>query len=359
MQEPLRRIICNKKENIRFDQAQKNQFLPQIFEAGFHIVLIRGDNSKIPLWRGWNTKKPALETILNHAGPIAIVPGSSKKFPLMVVDIDEGTPDKIRERPWCQYDTRRGNHLYFYTESPTGKHNFDYKECKGQVIGTSGYVLLHDNGKALCEAIARGNLKQHPLPTGLRQRDKEKIPDRSNLQATPSNTSKTLREIPNHQLEQCTVGYRNNALFDVVRLNAYQLETPETIEKLKALIWFYAHNQNARFPDPLSSDEVKFIIESIAQFKWKMSGNKYDHSSEAQSRRGIKSSRLRQARNARRDKQIMKDLQSRVSVKELARIYKLSTRQIRRIKAARTQKKHKKSPVHLNSPKITNYKSVI
>ena len=111
------------------------------------------------------------------------------------------------------------------------------------------------------------------------------------------------------EMETIKRGSRNVKLFDAVRFWAYSIPRGQALE------------QNRRFPEPLGESEVKQTAYSISTWCWSGGGARwhFDHSSAAQRRRGIKSGKVRRARNAERDAAIVAAVEAGQSMRAVAR----------------------------------------
>ena len=86
-------------------------------------------------------------------------------------------------------------------------------------------------------------------------------------------------------------------------------------------------------PEPLDESEVKQTAYSISTWCWSGGGARwhFDHSSAAQRRRGIKSGKVRRARNAERDRAIVAAVKAGQSLRAAGREWGLSTMGVHRI----------------------------
>ena len=67
--------------------------LTYLHDRGAHFVMLRSGKDKRPLWRGYMTRRPALESVLQH-GAFGIVPWSLRTSAL---DVDAGEPAELCE----------------------------------------------------------------------------------------------------------------------------------------------------------------------------------------------------------------------------------------------------------------------
>ena len=95
----------------------------------------------------------------------------------------------------------------------------------------------------------------------------------------------------------------------------------------------HALEQNRRFPEPLDESEVKQTAYSISTWCWSGGGARwhFDHSSAAQRRRGVKSGKVRRARNAERDAAIVAAVEAGQSMRAVAREWRLTENSVRHV----------------------------
>ena len=99
---------------------------------------------------------------------------------------------------------------------------------------------------------------------------------------------------------------RNNALFDVVRWRTYAQDRGQSLEAWYERVTAYALHNNERFPVPLERWEACKVAYNVATWTWS-GGGPADHSPAAQSRRGVKSGKVRRAATRERDAAIVAD----------------------------------------------------
>ena len=101
----------------------------------------------------------------------------------------------------------------------------------------------------------------------------------------------------------------------------------------------YALEQNRRFPEPLDEREVVHTAYSISTWCWSGGGAKshypryFRHDSRNQSKRGIKSGKVRRARNAERDSAIVVAVESGQSMRAVAREWGINEKMVRHVMA--------------------------
>ena len=91
-------------ESPHSDSARRA--LAYLHDRGAHFVLL---NDKRPLWRGYMTRRPALEAVLHH-GEVGLIPWSLQTTAL---DVDDGEPAQLLlfHPPLVVLPSRRGQHL--------------------------------------------------------------------------------------------------------------------------------------------------------------------------------------------------------------------------------------------------------
>ena len=123
---------------------------------------------------------------------------------------------------------------------------------------------------------------------------------------------------------------RNVTLFDSVRFWAYSVPRGQDLEAWTRRVRIHALEQNRRFPEPLDASEVKATAYSISTWCWSGGGARwhFDHSSAAQRRRGLKSGKVRRARNTERDAAIVAAVEAGQSMRSVAREHDLDYRAV-------------------------------
>ena len=144
--------------------------IARLTDAGAHLVLCRPD--KRPVWRGWQKRRPSAAVAQMHVddahGPLGVVPWSLRSTAL---DIDEGDPDALRSwfEPWADLASRRGRHFYYDDSEPRGNTSWSLEDCRGDIRGARGFLVLHgDAGPVrLADALDRRVIGRHPWPRDL------------------------------------------------------------------------------------------------------------------------------------------------------------------------------------------------
>ena len=123
----------------------EQQALERIHKRGGHLVLCHPD--KRPLHKNWQHKPPALEAVLNHSGPVGIIPAS---IGAVVVDVDKGPHSTVigalMAEPFAIVPTRRegGKHLWFRSDESLGNKQWSIGDAAGDVRSAKGFAILWD-----------------------------------------------------------------------------------------------------------------------------------------------------------------------------------------------------------------------
>ena len=80
-----------------------------LHDRGGHYVLCHG---KRPIWPGWQRRRPGLDTVLAHDGPLGIVPYS---LGTSALDVDYGDVGELvgATAPLATLPSPRGHHCYY------------------------------------------------------------------------------------------------------------------------------------------------------------------------------------------------------------------------------------------------------
>ena len=195
--------------------------------AGAHFVLCTPD--KKPIWNGWPRRRPTAEAAAIHRredGLLGIIPWSLRSTGL---DVDAGDPEQLFSAfvPLVEFASKRrgGRHAYYDDTEPRGNSKWAAFGCSGEVRGSKGYLILHNNGlELLAEVLERRVEGARAWPRDLFEmaglppvEAREPMPFAEVRE--PELERSPLIKLP---LERTKVGGRGNALFDQVRLWAYQ-----------------------------------------------------------------------------------------------------------------------------------------
>ena len=113
--------------------------LAYLHDRGAHFVLLA---DKKPLWLGYLTRRPALETVL-HSPELGIIPWSIQSTAL---DVDRGQPVQLClfRPPLVVLESGKVDrcHLYYRDTEPRRNGNWDAFGCSGQIRGANGFLRL-------------------------------------------------------------------------------------------------------------------------------------------------------------------------------------------------------------------------
>ena len=223
--------------------------------AGAHFVLCTPD--KKPIWNGWPRRRPTAEAAAIHRredGLLGIIPWSLRSTGL---DVDAGDPEQLFSAfvPLVEFASKRrgGRHAYYDDTEPRGNSKWAAFGCSGEVRGSKGYLILHNNGlELLAEVLERRVEGARAWPRDLFEmaglppvEAREPMPFAEVRE--PELERSPLIKLP---LERTKVGGRGNALFDQVRLWAYQQSKGPSLIDWKERVLAYALRQNERFSIP-------------------------------------------------------------------------------------------------------------
>ena len=284
---------------------------------------------------------PSLDQALSHDGLIAVIPWS---LGTSVIDVDEGDASALTDSfpPLAAIPSRRkgGRHLFYRDVAPRRNARLDALGVQGDVRGASGYAILW-RASAVVEALEAPPARAVNFPLELLVRDKP-----SSLEAPPAARDKRPRAaaLPRVRLDRASalgvnlegvpVGRRAEVLFDAVRHLSYDLKCPPTLAAWVAQVGALAAQLNTRFETPLEDHEVLSCASSIAAWT-RVHAVALDHGPEAQSRRWLKSARVRGERLAERNQEIVEARGAGDSVGRIAARHEISERQVRRVLASR------------------------
>ena len=260
-----------------------------LHRAGAHFVLVR---DKVPVWRGWNRRKPSVATAERHLdqdGDIGIVPWSLNET---VLDVDHGDPADLHRqlgRPRVVLDSRsrKGAHSWYDDTEPRRNGQFDINGCQGDIRGAGGFVVIHqqqfekllDGMRRTGRFMLQADLFEY-IAEQVKQNQGAPNPDR------PRGHRNTL-PVP---LEEAVPGNRNVSLFEAARHEIYPLPIPDDFDQwnrtCKDIVWSLA----SLIDDRKNFDaDPGLIAYSISTWCWNRAGHiQRDHSFEAQFRRGVK-----------------------------------------------------------------------
>ena len=245
-----------------------------------------------------------------------------------MIDNDAGDPDTLRSSvpPWADLPSRRGRHFYYDDDAPRGNTTWALDDCRGDIRGARGFLVLHgDDGPVrLADALDRRVIGQHPWPRDLF--------DMAGLEAvlgdpTPAPIvaeSVTESAAPiKIDLERVIKGGRGVALFNQCRWWSYAQGKGDTLEAWTRRVVAYVTEQNGRFRAPITAARVQSTAWSIASWTF-CGGGALDHGVMAQSRRGRVSAAVRRFATYDRDRFIVARLDAGDRQAEVARAFGVS-----------------------------------
>ena len=309
----------------RNPQNPAPEAIAYLHERGGHIVLCRG---KVPLWRGWQSRRPGVDVVIRHGPEIGILPAS---LGTSALDVDFGQVGELIEEtgPLVTLASPRGSHCYF--EDHVGRGNSDWSAygCRGQVRSARGFLRLWWGGtERLADALRF-------TPPGTTQFPADLF-DAAGVDAPRSIPVEGPRIFlvpwPADLLpiEDAAPGNRNSTLFDHLRFWAYAQGKGGDLDAWADRCQRIALELNGRISMPLPEAEAGKIAWSVAAWTWS-GGGPIDHSPMAQRRRGVKSGQVRRAAVAERDAAIVAAHRDGQSMRAIGREYGLSHVMVRKI----------------------------
>ena len=198
-------------------------------------------------------------------------------------------------------------------------------DCSGEVRGAHGYLILHHDGAAhrVARALQSGRqLDLWPFPKDLLQLHEAEliVPTVRQFHAVEPHGKASLR------LEGVYEGARNDSLFLVTRTWAYRQRRGADLGAWLARVRAFALDSNQRLPDPLGQREAVATAYSVATWIWSAFNEiiptkgkgPLDHSSIAQSWRGVRSGRSRRRETRARDRAIIQAVERGESMRNVA-----------------------------------------
>lgn len=271
--------------------AGSTEAISALRQRGAHLVLVR-PSSKVPAWRGYQSRNPGIETIDRHrdaGGLVGIIPWS---IGCTALDVDAGNPQSVIAQigdPRAALDSmnREGAHLYYDDTAPRRNVKFQIAGCAGDVRSGNGFlVLLGDQAIRLYDAITADG--RYELQADLVDLVQER-----------NRTTKSGLILPDvgAEIDWSAVrhGYRNHSLFHAGRKLIYPMRPGDDLDA-----WIVQCNEtlaelNRQIADPLDRREVARIAGSIAGWTFNRFGHVdhglqivADYSALAQRRRAIK-----------------------------------------------------------------------
>lgn len=252
---------------------------------GAHFVLAGMD--KKPRWRRWNERRPTVRQILNHKGPVGVIPAT---VGATVLDADQiPGPTNLREllnrlAHMAVLRSQRADRAHIFMRDDTSRTNgrFSAFGITGDIRSGSGYVILwRDAAPRLVGALIQdegspGSLLQIPqfeewaISRGASAR-RRKGPrrEKTRLNSKPNPHLMTAGSQPDRtKLKQVRKGNRNESLFLTLRLWAYGRQRGNCWTDWQGMVRQCARSLNAEFEEPLPATEVTRTADSVAEFCW-------------------------------------------------------------------------------------------
>ncbi|MDE0212436.1 MAG: hypothetical protein OXJ64_21460 [Boseongicola sp.] len=136
-----------------------------LYDRGAHFVLCRG---KEAFQRGWQRRRPSLESVLKHGPEIGLIPYSVGTSAL---DIDYGDFGKLIEAkpPLVTVPSPRGGaHAYYQDDTPRRNREWQAFGCRGDIRSAHGNLRLYESGaERLASALRLTPPGSEPFPADL------------------------------------------------------------------------------------------------------------------------------------------------------------------------------------------------
>lgn len=280
-----------------------------VFRHGGHFVPLN-PATKRPARKGWNTCRrphPADIREYAHEGNLGIIPAS---VDMIVVDVDKGDPDALWShagQPFAELKTRRGVHGCFDAHPEVAGYPVPYEtEWASGEIRWKGFCKLHPGGLVqLAEALNTRTRASAPLQLDafdvLRVEVPPVIVRRSKAPVAAREAETPVRRVivPPIKLEAVQPGNRRNALWNNLAYWTHRQNRGTNYEAWLDRCRDRAVRECRRFPDldEFTVEEARQLGYYTGKWAWeniaKRPGHSYDHSTEAQARRGRKSGKVR------------------------------------------------------------------
>ena len=303
--------------------------LATLHDHGAHFVLCDG---KVPIWRRWQSHRPALAVVEHHAEggrSIGLVPAS---IGTSALDVDRGDPGALFEA-WparAVVPSRKAGrkHGYYDDDADRGNGKWAALGAGGEVRSARGFLVLYDNApERLATALERPG--RFPFPADLFEAVGVRLGvQHAPIEQGPAIVARRPRVLP--MLEAIAEGARNASLFDLVRWWSYAQDRGAVLAHWYDAVRDHALQHNERFPAPLEAPEVRKLAYNIASWTWSGHGA-VDHSPAAQRRRGVKSGKVRRAAVAERDREIVQDRAAGMTERVIAARHGLSQQWVNRV----------------------------
>ena len=299
---------------------------------GAWLVLCCG---KKPVWGvSWNRRRTDLDLVIAHGSQVGLIPISIQTSAL---DVDFGDIGELVKMapPLATLKSPRGHHCYYRDGVPRGNARWKMCGCRGEVRSAKGYLRLYEGGaETLACAMRIQPEGDGQWPQNLFEMAGVDLP----LQMPPVSeagflgaASTAMEARTRWDLRKVHVGCRNLALFDELRFWAYVEPRGGSVQLWHAKVHRRAFELAALLQEPLPDREVRQTAYSVSSWVW-AGGGPIDHSGPAQSRRGVKSGKVRREQVRERDAAVLGlVLDEYVTYREAGRASGVSKSQIGRI----------------------------
>ena len=275
--------------------------LTYLYDTGGWFVLCAG---KKPVWGvRWNRHRPDLDLVLAHGSQVGLIPNSIRTSAL---DVDFGNIGELVEvaPPVATLKSPKGHHCYYRDDVQRGNTRWQACGCRGEVRSGRGYLRLYEGGaQTLACALRMQPEDEGWWPENLFELAGVNLP----MQMPPvseaeflSAASTAAEARTRWDLRKVHVGCRNVAVFDELRFWAYVEPRGGSVQLWHAKVGRRAFELASQLPVPLPDREVKQTAYSVSSWVW-AGGGPIDHSPPAQSRRGVKSGKVRREQVRERD----------------------------------------------------------
>ena len=324
----------------------------ELWKRGASIVPLRPDAPKLAAckWRH-RRRRVSASRIHDHDGGFGMVlsvPMGRLVEDIAIVDVDrtscseaetKATIEALVGAPpalWIPSRARGWHGVYVALPDVPARYRFDVDGIGGDVLSGSGAYISLWHPRAMLNALAKVRSGDVPfldpfrlpaLTADVSAVERRSEADPSVVDALDSSVDLFCGAVgPARKLRKrlpvlvendgrVALGHRNEDLFDQGRAYAYpRASACESTEDLEDLVFDYCMERTTAWHAiPLPPAEVLATARSISSWtwerrrwlaRWRPSGFRFDHSPQAQSRRGVASGKARCARNALRDARI-------------------------------------------------------
>ena len=271
---------------------------------------------------------PSTREILNHKGPVGLVPYS---IGLAALDVDHGNPSRLlREYPPATTQlTPRGIHAFYQHDVPLPNGKWSLMGCSGDIRSANGYVVLYQPERLV--EVQHGG----PLPlTGLKPPHVRREWGTQPLDAeTDPEHDDLLRAVWGiyWRIPRAARGQRHETL---KRVLARATGAPRNWNRSRREVRTLAHWVAAHFEtrDGFTFAEIERMADWIHRRRQAslQSGRQAKGFSEIQRRRNVASQAVRSERSAAQAKRIREMRRQGMAVKRIAERLSVSVRTVSR-----------------------------